>query len=314
MKYYIRLLSILFLSLYVQIFSQNTLDQGLSNLGEQISNKFEKRNKTIIAVIEFPDLKGNITDLGRFISEELITRLYLTEKFKVIERQLLNKIISEQKLNLSVIIDPKSAKKLGKLLGVEALVSGTITELSNSLKINARLISTETGEVFSVAATEIKKDDTINNLLTERISNNTTIIDTKIKEKHSENIIYPKPIEVDGFRFEAVKCEREGKFVNCFIQFTNLGNKEVGLDIGGDGWSWRKSNIIDNQGNSYAPKVSYGSNTSPIGLNIKFYSNVTATVCFIVENINLNITSITLAIGIRQFNESVILKNIPIKR
>jgi hypothetical protein len=37
-----------------------------------------------------------------------------TDKFKVIERQLLNKIIAEQKLSLTGIVDPVLAKKLGE--------------------------------------------------------------------------------------------------------------------------------------------------------------------------------------------------------
>jgi hypothetical protein len=87
--------------------------------------------------------------------------LYETKKFKVIERQLLNKVISEQKLSLTGMIDQTSAQKLGKLLGVDAIASGTITDLGESLRVNARLIDTSTGEIFAVAATEIAKDDKV---------------------------------------------------------------------------------------------------------------------------------------------------------
>ena len=121
--------------------------------------------KATIAVVEFSDLSGGVTDFGRLLSEELITKMFATGKYKVIERLLLNKAIAEHKLQLQGIVDPKSAKELGRILGVDAIVSGTIATLGDSLRVNARLIATGTGEVLSVAAVAIVKDDSIKELL-----------------------------------------------------------------------------------------------------------------------------------------------------
>src|SRR5437588_8886187 len=131
-------------TLSIDVRGQGGLDQRISELSQQIANKMSAKQRTTIAVIEFTDLQGNVTDFGRYLAEELITRLYETEKFKVIERQLLNKVITEQKLSLTGVVDPTSARQLGKILGVDAIVSGTLTNLAQSLKVNARLISTET--------------------------------------------------------------------------------------------------------------------------------------------------------------------------
>src|SRR6266446_1309321 len=109
--------------------AQNTLDQRLDNLARQIASNLTENQKHTIAVIEFVDLKGNVTDFGRFLSEELITRLHQTKKFKVIERQQLNRIIAEQKLSLTGMVDPASAQKLGRVLGVDSIVFGSISDL-----------------------------------------------------------------------------------------------------------------------------------------------------------------------------------------
>jgi hypothetical protein len=66
---------------------------------------------------------------------------------------------------LSGLIDPNSAKELGKILGVDAIISGTITDLGDAIKVNARLISTETGQIFSVASEEYIKDNTVKKLM-----------------------------------------------------------------------------------------------------------------------------------------------------
>jgi len=146
------------------VYSQS-LEEGLSSLSAQISSGMTESNKQKIAVIEFSDLNGIVTELGKYLSEELITKLFLTKKFQVIERQLLNKVLSEHKLNATGLIDETTAKELGNILGVEAIVSGTITDLGESVKINARLISTETGQIFSVASEAIIKDNTIKRLM-----------------------------------------------------------------------------------------------------------------------------------------------------
>ena len=73
------------------VHAQVTFDQRIGELSKQISDGLTENQKQTIAVVEFVDLEGRVTSFGRFVAEELITRLYQTKKFKVIERQLLKK-------------------------------------------------------------------------------------------------------------------------------------------------------------------------------------------------------------------------------
>ncbi len=173
-----------------KINTDNSLDSQLENLTNQIVESLSHESKSKIAVIEFSDLNGNITEFGMYLSEELITRLFLTRKFDVIERQLLNQVISEQKLGMTGLIDDESAIAIGKLLGVDAIVSGTITDLGISLKVNARLIATESGSVFAVAAAEILKDEKVKTLLNRMKETKPTVIKKKETEKPEK-----KPVE-----------------------------------------------------------------------------------------------------------------------
>ena len=74
------------------------LNSKLSNLTNQVVNSMTESKKTKIAVIEFSDLDGNVTEFGKFLSEELITRLFMTKRFEVVERQLLNKVLRDTNL------------------------------------------------------------------------------------------------------------------------------------------------------------------------------------------------------------------------
>jgi len=162
--------------------STTELDLKLTDLTNQIVNSMLESRKTKIAVIEFSDLDGKVTEFGKFLAEELITRLFLTNKFEVIERNLLNKIMEEHKLSFTGLIDPETAKELGRILGVDAIATGTVTDLGQSVKINSRLITTETGSVFAVAAVNMIKDKSIINLM-QRI---TAIEPRKSKDTHPE--------------------------------------------------------------------------------------------------------------------------------
>lgn len=160
-----KILVLIFVTSTSSIGLTQTLDEGLKGLADQITSGMSEGKKQKIAVIEFSDLDGKITEFGKFLSEELITRLFLSQKFNVVERQLLNKVLEEHKLNVTGLIDETTAKQLGKILQIDAICSGTITDLSNYLKVNARLISTETGSIFSVASVQIGKDKTIEKLM-----------------------------------------------------------------------------------------------------------------------------------------------------
>ncbi|MCD4818003.1 MAG: CsgG/HfaB family protein [Candidatus Cloacimonetes bacterium] len=142
-----------------------SLDSQLDDLTRQIVNSLSQENKSKIAVMEFSDLNGNITEFGKYLAEELTTRLFMTKHFVVVERQKINEIMKEQKLGISGLIDDESAISLGKIFGVDAITSGSITDLGEMIKINARLISTETGEIFSVASVKIEKDNVIENMM-----------------------------------------------------------------------------------------------------------------------------------------------------
>lgn len=145
-------------------FASSTLDMSLNELTAQIVSGLSEGEKYKIALVEFANIDNKKNELGSFISEELTTRLFKTKRFSVVERQLISRVLEEQRLNLTGAIDDSTARKIGKILGVDAICTGTISDLGETLKINARLISPETGAIFAVASTEVIKDDNVMSL------------------------------------------------------------------------------------------------------------------------------------------------------
>jgi TolB-like protein len=238
---------------------QSSVDVSMGFLVQQISFGLSENQKQRVAVVEFVDLKGNTSDFGRYLAEELITRLFQTGKFKVIERQLLNKVITEQKLSLTGIIDPASAQKLGKLLGVDAICSGSVSDLGKSLKINARLINTETGEVFAVAAGEVAKDETVCALggCAQGVSAPAAIT----TETGTKKVGQWKS-QVGFLNFEVTGCVRAGTVGYCDFTVVN-NNSDSNLRIFGNHLDFlygsKNSRGIDDLGNEIkASSVTFG--------------------------------------------------------
>lgn len=70
--------------------------------------------------------------VGRGAADILTTALVKQTNYEIFERERLNSIIKEQNLGSSGRIDPATAAKIGKVIGVQYIVTGAVTEYGES--------------------------------------------------------------------------------------------------------------------------------------------------------------------------------------
>jgi len=108
----------------------------------------------IVAIIAFDNTSGKESeygDLGGPLRDMLTTDLKSVQNLTMVDRQALEKLLNEQNLNNSKGFDQSTATKIGKLLGAEVIITGTYFEFFGSLRVDAKFINVETGEIaFSV--------------------------------------------------------------------------------------------------------------------------------------------------------------------
>jgi curli biogenesis system outer membrane secretion channel CsgG len=147
------------------------------------------KRKPRIAVLDFDygtvqnwsnAMFGTNVDVGKGITDLLVTGLVKDGTYSVIERKALDKILAEQNFSNSDRANPASAAKIGKMLGVDAIIEGSITEFGNETKktnlgggggnwhgfgvgglghsntkanvaVTSRIINIDTGEIMAVA-------------------------------------------------------------------------------------------------------------------------------------------------------------------
>ncbi len=297
-----------------------SLSSQLEKLTNQIIGSLDQNKKNKIAIMEFIDIQGDVSSLGKYISEELTTRLYLTGEFEVVERQLLDKIIEEQKISISGLIDESSAVELGRVLGVDAIASGTIADLGTSVKINARLISAETGQLFSVASVEIPKDDKVKVLLAQSeipkiATSSTRKGQTTLNQAYTEQIV-----KKEGFIFELQEARLEDKTIICKLSVTNTTVDDMDFEVT-LGWQYQTMVYTDAGDEQAFTKIKIGSKMNKIygtsqydAVIKKVMSGSTEILEIYFENISISSTKINLLQILSSYSNGfkVEFRNIPL--
>jgi curli biogenesis system outer membrane secretion channel CsgG len=161
----------------------------LSILAVSAQSQSASKRRPRIAVMDFDyaavqsstsAVFGTNVDVGKGIVDLLVTGLVKDGSYSIIERKALDKIMAEQNFSNSNRADPASAARIGKLLGVDAIIVGSITQFGNETKktnlgggggnwhgiglgnvghsnskanvgITARVVDVDTGEILGVA-------------------------------------------------------------------------------------------------------------------------------------------------------------------
>jgi curli biogenesis system outer membrane secretion channel CsgG len=76
-----------------------------------------------VAIANFQGRGGS----GELAAHLLVSRIFESKAFDVVERQRMESILSERSLTMSGVIDDSTAKQVGAILGVDALIFGEVT-------------------------------------------------------------------------------------------------------------------------------------------------------------------------------------------
>ncbi len=294
-----------------------------STIGEGIN----KAGKKTVAVVDFTDLQGNITELGRFIAEELSVDLTISAKgFEVIDRTHLRSILAEHKLSISGLVNPDTVKKLGQIAGVQAIVTGSVTPFGDSIRLTCKVIATDTARVISAGKGDIAKTKAIEELLGRGIETAAPGAPAPAKPAPGTPApATPSPVlgkvEAQNFIFEVQSCRLSGQSLTCSLTVTNKAEGDRDLRINSYDHSSHsgtpRSRIIDGSGYEYQTKeVLFGSKRHQFVDNT-MVSGIPTRVVFQFENISpepgrIALLEVGCKTGDKTFTAQ--LRNIPVTR
>jgi curli biogenesis system outer membrane secretion channel CsgG len=112
-------------------------DTTLTDTSKQLKTTSDvgdyKGPKLRVGVVNFQNkTPSNVLGIGEAAAEILGTILQKTERFIVIPQQDLASILAQQRLGASAAINPETAAKMGEIMGLNAIVTGSITAYSET--------------------------------------------------------------------------------------------------------------------------------------------------------------------------------------
>ena len=101
--------------------------------------------KDIIAVLDLEQI-GLSKQEATILTQRLTTELIFLEKYQVVERNNMDKILKEQKFQHSGCTDSECAVEIGQLLNSDYIIIGSVNKFGKTYALDARLIDVGLGK------------------------------------------------------------------------------------------------------------------------------------------------------------------------
>ena len=182
------------------------------------------QTKITMAVLDF-EAKNIAQETADAVADILSTELFNTNRFNVVERTAIAKILEEQKLQMTGITDMSRAAEIGKVLNVEKIMTGSVSRLGNNIIINTRLVDVETGALELAQNTKsLRGEDGLPAAIAElvkQIAQQVTIEGSIIK-------INGKTVLVDIGKSSGVRIGQRLNIIRIGDYVTDLGGSIIG--------------------------------------------------------------------------------------
>jgi curli biogenesis system outer membrane secretion channel CsgG len=226
------------------------MDTELSNLAGKLATQVNDHSKKKVAVLDFTDLQGGSSELGKYIAEQLTVNLVIGKRdFSVLDRANLKSILAEHKLTATGLVDPENAKKLGMFAGVDALILGTIIPKGTNTTLNAKIITTDTAEIVGAARAEFVTDGNVQQLMSHPVTEVSAIDVVESSSKEPPKLV--KATSTLRIEVQSMTIVNGSQYLMT-INFINLTTNATGwllLSDNGQALNWAmNSTVFDPEG------------------------------------------------------------------
>lgn len=270
-----------------------------------LAGEIAGRGKTAVAVVDFTDLDGAVTHLGRFMAEEMSVAIAKEARsFRVVDRTHILSLLKEHKLAASGLIDPDTARELGRIVGVDTLVTGTITPLGDSVRLSIKAIDSENAQVIASTSCDISKTQAIESLQRRGVAS--TGGGGSVPGSMTVSSPTSPTVERQGIIFSLQGCQRSGETIICYLVITNQA-QDRNLELRTD-----STRIFDHFGNEfYASQVRLGSANDYNRVWRDLVRNIPINASAVFEGLAPEVQRVTLVeFDLREF--TIQFKDVPI--
>jgi TolB-like protein len=146
--------------------STEAFDSQMALITDKIAEAVTKAKLKAVTVAGFTDLHDKESDLGLFLANQVSAEL-VQKGCEVVDRTNVARILAEHQLTASGLVDPEKAKKLGQFAGLDAIVIGTVTPLSGTIRVTVKVLATDSAKLLAATSADIPKTNSIRDVMGE---------------------------------------------------------------------------------------------------------------------------------------------------
>lgn len=236
------------------------LDSQLKPVVDKIVAGCASAGAKRVTVADFTDLQGQVTELGRFLAEEFSASLVDASRLGVVDRANLRTILAEHKLNVSGLVNPDTAKKLGQVAGVDGIVMGTITPIGDTVRITVKVVGTETATLMATGRADLARTKAIDELLGRGVQTGATGTASGATPPPSSASSSKAQYETTWFSASVKRLvvQSNGNVI-VFMEYRGKRPEDLRVGLSGCSTDWRyKTYLVDDVGNMFPVQSASG--------------------------------------------------------
>jgi len=146
---------LLFLLCVSSLFAQNAvaLERGLSGSVRHFEERIASGTRLVVLNFSSPSPR-----LSEYIMEELTVHFVNSNSFTMVDRSNLGFIQEEMDFQLSGMVSDETAQSIGRILGVQSIVSGSIEPFADIFRLRVRVIDVESAAIQGIFTANIQRD------------------------------------------------------------------------------------------------------------------------------------------------------------
>jgi hypothetical protein len=227
--------------------------QDLSKLASDLATRIHAKNHERVTVVDFVDLDKKPNKLAKFLTLQLVSALNEPDlNLVVVDQSHIPELFDQMEKLSEGLIDPATAKQLGKMSGAEVLIYGTVMVSTLSVRLDVSAIDLETAKVIASGNASPKRFGMV-----DRLAKEVELAEGGGTSEQDETEVATKPVPVkkspirvrrdQGFVFELGGCSSSADAVTCSIIVTSEERDQL-LTIS------NRSRVWNQEGEEFPPE------------------------------------------------------------
>lgn len=139
--------------------------QDLKKMASDLATRMHAVKHSRVTVVDFVDLDGKPTKLGRFLAQQFQLSLAEPElRLTVVDQSQLSQLLDQVEMLHQGLLDPTTGREIGQMTGTEVIVLGTVMSASLTVRIDIKAIDLQTAKMITGGSTNLVRTGILSKL------------------------------------------------------------------------------------------------------------------------------------------------------